>query len=542
MPRRGLPILVAGVVVGLVAESAAFDLADRNQWIPDLLVGWAFVGCGVVAAARRPESRSGTLMAATGFTWFLGNFAGVEVEVVSWIATHAIYVHRGPLVHLIVTYPSGRGGSTPTRVAIGVGYAAALVPAVWDSEAATLLLSGLLVAFLAHDYRRSFGQRRRARRFALGAACALGLVLAAGAMARLTLRSGDVGPPSLLAYEFTLVAIDICLLVGLVGASWENTDVTDLVVQLGASRQGSLRDALARALGDPSLEVGYWYAETGAFVDSRGRSLVLPGAVSERSTTFVQSDDDPIAVIVHDPAVLDDPALLEAVSSAARLAAVNARLQAEVRARVTEIEDSRKRILDARDDEHRRLERRIHDGAERRLREVATTLRHGRLSAGSAQTRQRIVAAESQVARTLEELGRLARGLHPRSLEEHGLETALRAVVARFPIPVEIDVSADQLPPNVEAATYFVCAEALANVSKYASASRASVSVATQDARVLVVVADDGVGGAEPARGSGLRGLADRIATLHGTLHVHSPPGRGTQLTAEIPLGGEVAR
>jgi signal transduction histidine kinase len=543
MPRSSLLVLMAGVVLGAVAESAAFDFAELRLWITDLLVGWTFIGCGLVAAVRRPDARSGTLMTATGFTWFLGNFAGVEAELISWVAGNAIYVHRGPLVHLILTYPSGRATSTPARVAVAAGYVAALVPAVWDSEVATLLLSALLIAFSAQDYARSVGQRRRPRGLALWAAVGLSTVLAGGAIARITLPSGDVGSSSLLAYELTLGAIAVCLMVGLITAPWERTDVTDIVLQLGASRSRTLRDALARALGDETLEVGYWIAETGEFVDSQGRVVPVPGPASVRSVTLVQSDGEPIAMIVHDPVVLEDPALRTAVSSAARLAAVNARLQAEVRARVTELELSRQRILDARDEEHRRLERRIHDGAERRLEAVAEDLRRGRRSALPGPTSERIESAEAQIARTIEELGRLARGLHPRALTEHGLETALMSVVERFPIPIEIEVSGSRLPPTVEAATYFICAEALVNVAKHASASKASVCVvAAQDARVAMTIKDNGVGGADPTRGSGLRGLADRVTSLNGTLQVDSPPGRGTRLTAEIPLGGEATQ
>ena len=541
MRRTSLLVVIGGIGLGLVAEGVAFDLAEPHLWIPDLLVGWVFIGCGLVVASRRPEGRCGTLMEATGFTWFLGNFAGAGMELVAWVSAHGIYVYRGPLVHLLLAYPGGRRSSRPARAAVGVGYAAALVTPVWASEGATILLSAALVAICAHEFRRAVGRHRRERLLALWAAAGLGLVLGGGALAHLTLPSGQVSPPSLLAYQAMLCAIAVGLVVGIVASSWEGAQITDLVVELGTARSRTLRAALSRALGDPSLEVGYWYAEAGAYVDSRGREVALPDPASKRSVTFVEHDDEPVAVIIHDPAVLDDPGLLTALTSATRLAAANARLQAEVRARVAELEASRRRILDARDAEHRRLERRLHEGAQRRLEEVAEALRRGRLSASSAQTSGRIVHAEGQVAQSMEELRRLARGLHPRVLSEHGLERALASVVERFPVPVEVEVEvpADRMPPSVEAAAYYVCAEALANVVKYSSASKVSVSVIADDARVVVVVEDDGVGGADPARGSGLRGLSDRVATLRGTIRVESAAVCGTRLTAEIPLGGE---
>ena len=204
--RRAL-LWPAGALLGLLAERVAFDVADPLRWIPDLLVGWTFIGCGLTAAARRPESRIGLLMTATGFTWFLGNFATVGTGPVAWIAAHAIYVHRGPLFHLVLSYPRGRLPSRPARIAAGAGYAAALVTPVWDSEAATVLLSALLVSVSAGEYADAVGQNRRARFLALWAAAGLGLVLTGGAAARLTLPTGAVSLPSLLAYETILCVV-----------------------------------------------------------------------------------------------------------------------------------------------------------------------------------------------------------------------------------------------------------------------------------------------------------------------------------------------
>ena len=326
---------------------------------------------------------------------------------------------------------------------------------------------------------------------------------------------------------------------GLLVASWQQTAVADLVVELGEARSGTLRGQLSRALGDPSLAIGYWLPDRAGFVDAEGHMLALPGAGSGRSVTVVEREGQPVAVLVHDPAVLEDPGLLEAVTAAARLAAANARLRAEVRARVEELAASRRRILAARDEERRRLERRLREGAEARLRELAVTLRRGQGSVSGEQTRDQIAHAEEQLGRTLEELRRLAQGLHPRVLAEHGLADALAALAKDFPVPVDLNVASPQLPQRVAAAAYFVCAEALANTAKHAAAARVTVAVTSSDGRLRVEIADDGVGGADPAYGSGLRGLADRVETLGGTLRVQSTPGRGTRLAAEIPLGGQ---
>jgi signal transduction histidine kinase len=314
-----------------------------------------------------------------------------------------------------------------------------------------------------------------------------------------------------------------------------------LVVELGESRSATLRDELARALGDPTLEVGYWLPNARDLVDSEGRAFAIPDPGSERSVTMIEGERGPIAALVHDPAVLDDPRLREAVSSAARLAAANARLQAEVRAQVAALRKSRRRILDAGDAERQRLELRLREGAEKRLEGLAGDLRRVRLSARSDAARERIERTEAQLTRTLEELYRLAHGLHPRVLTEVGLAGALASLAEQAAVHVELVAPADELPAEVEAVAYFLCSEALANIAKHASASQVSVSVTTGDGRVKVEVEDDGRGGADPAHGTGLRGLADRVEALGGTFHLESPAGAGTRLAAEIPLGGETA-
>jgi signal transduction histidine kinase len=538
MRRSGL-VWLAGGVLGLTAEWVGFGWGDPREWIPDLAVGWSFIGCGLVASGRRPQSRTGLLLAATGFTWFLGNFADVGVAAVAWAAAHMVYLYRGPLVQLLLGYPSGRSGSRLVRGAVAVGYAVAVITPIWRSAGATILLAGLLLAVRAREYARAVGPLRRARRVALQAAAGLSVVLAGTAAARLLLPPGEVSGPALLVYEATLCVLAGGLLAGLLVAPWQRAAVADLVVELGEARPGTLRGELARALGDPSLEIGYWLPDRAVFVDAGGRVLSLPGPGSGRSVTVVEREAQPVAVLVHDPVVLEDQGLLEAVTSAAQLAGSNARLQAEVQARVEELAASRRRILEARDEERRRLERRLHAGAEARLAELAVTLRRGRPSAAGQQTREGIARAEDQLTRTLEELRRLAHGLHPRALAEHGLEGALAALASEFPLPFDVRATTDQVPPRVAVVAYFVCAEALANVAKHAAASRVTVTVTTGDGQLRVEIADDGIGGADPARGSGLRGLADRVETFGGTLWVESVPGRGTRLAAEIPLGDE---
>src|SRR5207247_3297551 len=203
-----------------------------------------------------------------------------------------------------------------------------------------------------------------------------------------------------------------------------------------------------------------------------------------------------------------------------------------------EVIASRRRILEAGDEERRRLERRLHEGAERRLTRLAETVRQARGQANgiSPATLEKIERAQGQLEGTLEELSELASGLHPRALAELGLDRALASLADRSPVPVELTVRAKGLPPGVEAAVYFLCSEGLANVAKYASATRAVISAEVHDNALRVEVTDDGVGGADLSGGTGMLGLADRVEALGGVFHLESPPGRGTRLIAEIPL------
>jgi signal transduction histidine kinase len=536
--RLGL-VGLTGMAVGLAAEWVSYSWNDVSQWVPDLIAGWTFIGCGLIALWKRPESRSGWLLAATGFTWFLGNFSDVGVPAIAWLAAHAVYLHRGPLVHLLLTYPSGRSASRVTHIAIVVGYTAAIITPIWRNELATILLAALLVMVCGYSYAGSVGSLRRARRTTLIAATGLAVVLAGTAVARLLLPPGDASSASLLIYEITLCLLAVALLAGLLTAPWDRVAVADLVVELGEARSGTLRGELSRALGDPSLEIGYWLPERGNYVDAEGRALTLPEPGSGRSLTVLERDGQPFAVLLHDAAVLEDPGLVKAVSSAAQLAALNAQLRAKVQGQVDELEASRRRLLEASDEERRRLERRLHDGTAARLRALAVVLDRSQRSAVAQPTKDQIARAEAQLIQTIEDLRRFGQGLHPQVLAERGLRDAVIELASDVPFRLDLDVTTAELPRQVAAAAYFVCAEALSNAVKHASASQLGVAIQAADGSLKLEIADDGIGGANASRGSGLRGLSDRVETLGGTLQIESVLGRGTRLTAEIPLDDE---
>jgi signal transduction histidine kinase len=214
-------------------------------------------------------------------------------------------------------------------------------------------------------------------------------------------------------------------------------------------------------------------------------------------------------------------------------------LDTELHAKMEELRASRARLVEAGDAARRKLERDLHDGAQARLVALALLLRTARRRAdGNGELERLLDRSIDELQLGLQELRELARGIHPAVLTDRGLEPALRSLVARAPVPVTVEAPAgERLPGPVESAAYFVVSEGLANVAKYSQATHAKVMVERANGHVTVEVADDGVGGADAANGSGLRGLSDRIAALEGRLSIDSPVGRGTVLRAEIPVG-----
>jgi signal transduction histidine kinase len=318
--------------------------------------------------------------------------------------------------------------------------------------------------------------------------------------------------------------------------------VGELMARLGETPQrGELRDVLARALGDPSLELLYWLPDRERFVDARGQPAALPERGSGRAFTQVERDGEVVAAIVQDELVhTEQGGYADAIGAAASLALENERLEAELRSKVAELRASRERMLRIGLEERRRLERDLHDGAQQRLVSTALNMRlaRARLRDDPGGAEHLLDGASGELESALGELRELARGIHPAVLSDRGLDSALETLASRAPLPVELqDVPDGRLPEAIELAAYFVVAEALTNIAKYAAASHATIAVTRTNGRLVVQVSDDGVGGADPDLGSGLRGLADRLAVIEGRLEIDSEPGKGTTITAKIPCG-----
>jgi signal transduction histidine kinase len=526
MRARALRVALAslGVGFGLAVEWAFYEPSlGFALTVADFTAGALLIACGALAWDRRSESRVGPLMMFAGLTWFLGNVGGA-----------AVYFHRGPLVHLVLSYPSGRVRGRLAQAVVSAAYADALIEPLARSSLLTLVLAGAAAFAAVEAFAGSTGPARRARAVALAAALAFSVVLALAALDRLA----DVGHGQavLWAYDAVVAAIPVMLLVDLLRGRWAEAALPGLVVDLGAtSGTVGLQAKLARALGEPSLVLGYRLPETGSFVDDAGRPVPLPLPGSGRTATRLAERGEQIGVLVHDEALLADQQLIDSVAAAAQLAVANARLQAEARSQAEELERSRRRIVETTDRQRRRLEEELRAGPERLLDHARASLAvaAGAATGPDADALAALAADLDDAGRELRELGQ---GIRPAALAGGGLTPALAALAERSMLPVTVEGTVGRLPEPVEAALYFVCSEGLANAVKHGRATRVSILVGETAGRARAVVADDGVGGAAAAPGSGLSGLADRVEALGGTLRLESPPGAGTRVAAELPV------
>jgi hypothetical protein len=234
----------AGALLGVAVEAVMFGFSDLRDAIPDLLTGWGLLGAGLFAAVRAPSNRTGALLAGAGAAWFMGS-----------LFDPFLYLHRGLLLHVLLVYPTGRASTAEDRVAVAAGYVAAFATPVWRDEFSSIAAAAVLVIVLLGRCVTAVGRLRRARRLALDAGVALAAVIGGGALARLALPSGDADELVLLVYEAVVVAVACWLAVGIVNRPWEHVPLTDLVVDLAERSGMSLENRLARALGDPTLQV-----------------------------------------------------------------------------------------------------------------------------------------------------------------------------------------------------------------------------------------------------------------------------------------------
>ena len=520
-----------------------------------LLVGWSFIGTGLFAWWRRPGNRTGLIMAAAGFAWLASGLSASDSDALYTIGELLDGLFPAIIGHLLVAFPTGRLQTRAERLVAFSAYFAVTVLQVPSllfeepdeprnlliveadqplSDALDAVQFAVAVVLIAATWviiarRERARPRDRAWRPVLwtGGLAGAGFVLAKGFDA-----AGSPSDALDLLSQALVATVPFGFLAGLLRSRLaQGQAVTELIARVGqAPGEGALRAALADALGDPSVALAYWLPESGRYVDALGHPVTVSGA----GWTEVEVGDRRVAAIAHDPALDDEPQLVRAAGAAAALALENQRLEAELRARIEELRASRSRIVEAGDTERRRLERDLHDGAQSRLVALALKLKLARMKA-EGDVAVLLDESSTELQASLDELRELARGIHPAILTDRGLEPAVRALADRAPVPVSVSVEAEGLPASVDTAIYFVVSEGLTNVAKYAGATSATVAVRRDGASVTVEIADDGVGGADAAAGSGLRGLSDRVGALDGRVWVESPPGHGTRLRAEIP-------
>jgi signal transduction histidine kinase len=534
MSRRVLLVVgVAGFAAGLVL--AAITLSSDHVGDPGfdaalvLLVGWSFIGTGLFAWWRRPANGTGPLMAAAGFAWFATNLSASDDDLLFTIGIALDALFPGMIGHLLVVFPAGRAQTTAERaVVVSIYFVVTVlqIPSLLFEEPGDP--RNLLIVHADQPLSDALDVMQLAAALVVFAASWVPIVR--------RVRAGDASAALDWAAKALVATIPFGFLVGLLSTRLaQGAAVSELISRVGdAPGEGPLRAALADALGDPTLALAYWLPDSERFVDALGHPVEVSGV----GWTEVELQGRRIAAIAHNPALHEEPQLVRAAGAAAALALENQRLAAELRARIEDLRASRARLVEAGDNERRRLERDLHDGAQSRLVALALKLKLARMNvADESEAATLLDESSSELQASLDELRELARGLHPVVLTDRGLTAAVRILADRAPVPVEFEaLPAERLPPPVEIAVYFVVAEALTNVAKYARATAATVSITAGGGRVAVAVADDGVGGADVAGGSGLRGLSDRVAALDGRLVLDSPPGEGTRLRAEIPL------
>lgn len=564
-----LLITAAGLGLGMLlgnAQQGPLALATVLQ----VLVGLSFVACGLFLWARRPANRLGPLMAVVGFLWLFGRTMTLVANPVVYTAGLWLTDLWAPAFALfLLSFPTGRLVSRADLAIVGT-FLLVTVPLefIWflflaldnglnalgiaPNESAAHVIdtiqrdlisigSVLLVIELGRRWLRFSGPVRRQMTPVLVGAVAILLQ----SLSWILFSSGTSHEVLDALISLTQIAIPVAVLFVIVQSRLARVGIADLVVELGQTpTPARLRNALANALGDPSLQVAYWAPSKDRFVDAAGEPMMLPEDGSEQAVTMLERDGVPEAAIIHDAVLLEEPGLIASVASAMRLAVENDRLTSEVEAQLHEVRASRTRIVEAGDRERRRIERDLHDGAQQRLISLSLELRVARSKLGEADdpdVRRSLERAADEAQAALAELRDLAVGIHPLILTEGGLGEAVESLADRTSVNVSVDVGPERYSAAVEGAAYFVISEALANVTKYAEATKATVRVRGFADRMTIEVSDDGIGGADSRSGSGLRGLADRLAALDGTITVVSPVGRGTTLSAQIPTTSPTA-
>lgn len=559
-----------GVVVGAMEVALFLHEGAGPVWVLVLFpaAGFVFLGAGLEAWRRRPSNRTGSIMVLGAVSWFLAalfNSTAPALEVVGALfATAPLAV----VVWLLHAFPSGRLRSVTSRRTVVAGFVVALLlqaplylfdpevtpdgflamadrPDLVDAGAwlqriagavVMLITAGVLVARLR---AAPPGQRRvLLPLYAYGSLAVLTVPLGPQVGARL-----DVPPELVVAAQIVLVAgVPLAFTVAMLRGGFARTgEVQELGawLALSSATRVPLVRALGGTLGDPSLELRYWSGDRDGFVDGDGAPADRPAPGGSRQAVDIELGGRRIGAIVYDASVIDDPELVRAAGQVAAIAIDHERLTAELRASHADLQLSRARLVEAADRERRRIAQNLHDGLQVELVVLALDAQRLARLDGAPELAEAATQLRAGIDGAARHLRELVHAVMPAALVERGLTAAIEDLVDRMPVPTRLDVAQldGRLPVPVESTAYFVVAEALANAVKHSGATKLAVTLEQAPHGLVIGVADDGVGGASPGDGVGLRGLADRVDALGGQLVIDSPSGRGTQLLVELPCG-----
>jgi signal transduction histidine kinase len=576
--RRGCAAAVA-VFVLVTAAVGRSQGAPTRFLVIDTTLALVLLGTGLLAWERRPQVRTGPLLVASSALWSVGSYAPAGLMPFALLGFAFERYYDVAFAYLALSFPDRRLGRSD-RVVLGLLAGAFVVRSasrlfvdcgctgvvsplglVRDDSlfenlqvatSSVIVVAALAVAVLA--LRRLRRARPVSRRI-------LGPVVAAGALAALVaaydalelvvfVRSGhgllQLDEPWGEIVSWTIISLVVLVALGFLAGTLRMRIGHGAVARMAARLDGAveparLQSALREVLGDPELHL-LLVADDGRWTDIEGRSARPPvdDPETDRVATVLLGATGAVGAVVHDRSLNEDTGLMAGTLSVLRFALDNARLTDTVRGQLEEVRASRARLVAAAETERRRIERDLHDGAQQRLIGVTLSLQQAREQARQAAPDAPYVRlldeASDDLLLAVDELRELARGIHPAILTEVGLRPAVAGLARRSAIPVDVSVDLPgRLDPSVEAAAYFIVAEALANVTRHSGARTAAVRIERRNGCLSVEVSDDGAGGADPSHGTGLEGIGDRLDAISGVLRVDSPVGGGTRLSAEIP-------
>jgi len=569
---------VAIALTGGMPNSA--ELAERYA-----LIVAVPIAVGLYAWRDGRHARFGRLLVLIGFAWFLPSLSASSTDWLYTVGRVSGWTVEVGLIYLVLAFPSGRLKDPIDRrlfgaivAIVGLLYMPTLLidqsfpqPSPWSScvppdcpgnafmvvgsepgildaaivpvrELLTILLMAAVALRLAQRVKRATPLMRRT----LTPVLAMAIVRVGTFGVSIAVRRAD--PDSTVVEVLIWVillglpAMSIAFLIGLV--RWR-LFTADALLGLAAGirhdpRPDELRDLIATALNDPSVELAYRDpgASTG-WVDGDGAEIPPPRDGPGRCCTMVVDDGRPVAAIVHDDVLADQRSFVQAVGSYGLTWEDNHRLAARVEESLRELRESRARILAAADDERRRIERDLHDGGQQRLvaLRVRLELADETMRDSPARARRMLQQLGAEVDAALDELRSLAAGVYPSLLADRGLADALRSAALRSPVPASVAVTGeDRYNQDVEAAVYFCCLEALQNVAKHAPAAHGVTISLERNGDLRFSVADDGPGFDVEVAGNGLVNMHDRVSAVGGTLEIKSAPGAGTEVVGHVPV------